>query len=141
MEGAWPNFHALSAQIINALLRRSSKGGALGGDAHLNFRNVNSCAPLTNEKMSAGRPLYCKLNNRGKRQFRKSYGKPRELSAKYAEYASVGLPAHKAALDGDVEALEEIFLWKGVNGVPALDVHNATPLHLAARKNRAGAIK
>lgn len=92
-------------------------------------------------QMATNRPLFCLLNNRGKRQYRKAYGKPRELSEKYAEYASVGLPAHKAALEGDVEALEEIFLWKGSKGVPALDRNCATPLHLAARRNRAPAIK
>lgn len=91
--------------------------------------------------MTANQTLYCRFNNRGKRQFRKRYGNETELSGRFGEYASIGLPAHKAALEGDVEALEEIFLWKGVRGVPALDRNDATPLHLAARGNNAGAIK
>lgn len=92
-------------------------------------------------QMATDRPLFCTLNNRGKRQYRKTYGKPRELSEKFAEYASIGLPAHKAAIEGNVQALEEIFLWKGTKGVPALDRNCATPLHLAARRSHAPAIK
>ena len=91
--------------------------------------------------MAADQALYCRLNNRGKRQYRKRLGKGSELSDRFAEYASVGLPAHKAALEGNVEVLEELFLWKGATGIPALDRNSATPLHLAARGGHVDAIK
>lgn len=84
-------------------------------------------------------PLYAKLNIRGKKQF-KSADKA-TFAESFSEYARLGLPAHKAALDGNVECLKECFCSTPVEGVPSRDVNGATPLHLAARSNRADAVK
>lgn len=51
------------------------------------------------------------------------------------EYSKVGLPAHKAAFSGDVEALPLIVFALADEGVPLEDAYGASPLHLAARKN------
>ncbi len=86
--------------------------------------------------------LYAQLNNRGRKQH-----KPLEKQTfieHFGEYANLGLPAHKAALDGNVECLKECFCSfpkEGGLGVPSRDVNGATPLHLAARNNHADAIK
>lgn len=90
--------------------------------------------------MSSEKTLFAGFNNRGKRQYRKLIGTVEHLSDEFSEYAGIGLPAHKAALDGNIEALAQIFLWLE-DEVPALDVNGATPLHLAAKQNRVNAIK
>ena len=83
--------------------------------------------------------LYAKLNSKGKRQFRAS---DKETFAKnFEDYANLGLPAHKAALTGNVECLKECFCTYMKEGVPSRDVNGATPLHLAAKNNRIDAVK
>ena len=114
------------------LLRIQYKGGA-GKIRPLNF-TANATAMTSEENLFAG------FNNRGKRQYRKLIGTVEKLSEEFSEYENVGLPAHKAALDGNIEALTQIFLWLE-DEVPALDVNGATPLHLAAKQNRVNAIK
>lgn len=88
---------------------------------------------------SMGDPLYCSFNARGRKQF-KELGRS-ALAETYPEYADVGLPAHKAALRGDVEGLKEIFACNRDDGVPSRDVNGATPLHLAVRNNRVETVK
>lgn len=86
-------------------------------------------------------PEYCFLNNRGLKQYRKSLDLVNDLGRDFASFKEVDLPAHKAAFEGNVEALEVIFMWKNQVGVPALDKSLATPLHMAARNNHVEAIK
>ena len=57
------------------------------------------------------------------------------------EYRKVGLPAHKAAFSGHVEALPLIFFALADEGVPLEDTYGSTPLHLAARKDDVKVIK
>ena len=85
--------------------------------------------------------LYTHFNNRGLRHFRKSVGTVDPTNNKLASYSTVDLPAHKAAWDGSIEALEKTFLWKNKDGVPTIDRAGATPLHIAARRNQIDAIK
>jgi ankyrin repeat protein len=83
---------------------------------------------------------YCSLNSRG-RKFAKST-KRRSFGDLDEKYASVGLPAHKAAMLGDVEALKIIFFTiDNSPGVPLKDRYNSTPLHLAAKSNMHHALK
>ena len=83
--------------------------------------------------------LYARLNGRGKKQFKLS---GRESFVEhFGPYANLGLPAHKAALDGNVECLKECFCTYMKEGVPSRDVNGATPLHLAARNNHSDAVK
>ena len=83
--------------------------------------------------------LYCRLNARGRKQFKPSTRS--SLLEKYPEFSGIGLPAHKAALDGNVDGLKEIFTTSRDEGVPSRDRNGATPLHLAARSNRLEAVK
>ncbi|CAI8003671.1 Espin [Geodia barretti] len=83
--------------------------------------------------------LYSRLNTRGRKSFRPT--ERAQLAEKFPEFATVGLPAHKAALDGNVEALREIYAAFTEDGVPSRDVNGATPLHLAVRGNRMEAVK
>jgi ankyrin repeat protein len=87
---------------------------------------------------------YCHLNNRGAKHYQKRLGVEVELRGDMANYGYVDLPAHKAAYEGNVEALEAIFIVKhgvSVGGVPLEDKLGATPLHIAARMNQVDAIK
>lgn len=84
--------------------------------------------------------LYAKLNSRGKKQFKVPSNRE-SFSQHFAEYSNLGLPAHKAALDGNVECLKECFCCYMKEGVPSRDVNGATPLHLAAKNNRADTVK
>ena len=72
---------------------------------------------------------YCNLNKKGSKLLK---DKDVELPE---EYRKIGLPAHKAAFSGDVEALQLIFIALADVGVPLEDTYGSTPLHLAARKN------
>lgn len=83
--------------------------------------------------------LYARLNNRGKKTFKEQ--NKEEFHAHFGDYAKLGLPAHKAALDGNVECLKECFCSYINEGVPSRDINGATPLHLAARNNCADAVK
>ena len=83
--------------------------------------------------------LYSWLNPRGRKSFRPI--KRSQLAEKFPEFAKIGLPAHKAALEGNVEALKDIYAASTADGVPSRDVNGATPLHLAVRGNRVDAIK
>ena len=83
--------------------------------------------------------LYCRLNARGRKAFKalKRYS----LKEKFPEYATIGLPAHKAALEGSVDVLREVFASNQDDGIPSRDVNGATPLHLAVKSNRIEAVK
>lgn len=83
--------------------------------------------------------LYSWFNPRGRKSF-KPIDRP-QLTEKFPEYARIGLPAHKAAVDGNVEALKDIYSAFTNDGVPSRDVNGATPLHLAVRGNRTDAVK
>ena len=72
---------------------------------------------------------YCTLNRKGSKLLK---DKDAELPE---EYRKIGLPAHKAAFTGDVEALQLIFHALAEEGVPLEDTYGSTPLHLAAKKN------
>lgn len=83
--------------------------------------------------------LYSWLNARGRKSF-----KPidrAQLVERFPEYGKIGLPAHKAALDGNLEALQDIYAAFTADGVPSRDVNGATPLHLAVRSNRTETVK
>ena len=82
---------------------------------------------------------YCRFNTRGFKQYRKHIGA--ELPEGFASFSTVDLPAHKAAFEGNIKALEAIFIWKHSKGVPSVDKLAATPLHIAARLNQTEAIK
>lgn len=86
-------------------------------------------------------PSYCYLNESGIKQYRKRLGTQVTLRGDFAAFAYVDLPAHKAAFEGNVGALEAIFLWKGNEGVPSCDKMLATPLHIAAKGNQLECIK
>ena len=83
--------------------------------------------------------LYCRFNDRGRKQFDSI--ERGELESKFADYVKVGLPAHKAALDGNIECLKDLFSAYWDDGVPSRDVNGATPLHLAVRNSRLDAVK
>ena len=83
--------------------------------------------------------LYCRFNSRGRKQFKASTRA--NLLERFPEYASIGLPAHKAALEGNVDGLREIFSTSTDDGVPSRDRNGATPLHLAVKSNRVEAVK
>lgn len=83
--------------------------------------------------------LYCRLSERGKKQFKTL--ERGELESKYPEYTKVGLPAHKAALDGNIDCLKDLFSAYWIDGVPSRDVNGATPLHLAVRNSQVEAVK
>lgn len=83
--------------------------------------------------------LYCKFNDRGRKQFDSI--ESGELESKFADYVKVGLPAHKAALDGNIECLKDLFSAYWDDGVPSRDVNGATPLHLAVRNSRLDVVK
>ena len=89
--------------------------------------------------MSGEDVLYSRLNARGRKSFKST--DRAQLAEKFPEYGKVGLPAHKAALDGNVEALREIYTAFSADGVPSRDVNGATPLHLAVRGNRIETVK
>jgi len=80
--------------------------------------------------------LYCNLNKKGNKLL-----KNKQSVELPEEYREVGLPAHKAAFNGDVEALQLIFCALSDGGVPLEDTYGSTPLHLAARKNDAKVAK
>ena len=103
-------------------------------------RSMDSLLPEAAEQDS-NVPEYCFLNNRGQKQYRKNLNSVKDLEGNFASFKEFDLPAHKAAFEGNVEALEVIFLWKNHVGVPALDKSLATPLHMAARNNRVEAIR
>jgi len=73
--------------------------------------------------------MYCHLNKKGVKLL-----KDKEIPLP-EEYREVGLPAHKAAFKGDVDALAAIFLEFTEVGVPLEDSYGSNPLHLAARKD------
>ena len=83
--------------------------------------------------------LFCRFNARGRKQF-KNLDK-NGLKEKYPEYVNLGLPAHKAALNGNVDVLKEVFISCNEDGVPSRDRNGATPLHLAVRNNSLEAVK
>ena len=83
--------------------------------------------------------LYSWLNPRGRKNFRSI--ERSQLAERFPEFARIGLPAHKAALEGNVEALRGIYAASTAEGVPSRDVNGATPLHLAVRGNRIEAVK
>lgn len=83
--------------------------------------------------------LYCSFNERGRKQFDSL--ERGELLSKFPDYAKVGLPAHKAALDGNIECLKDLFSAHWDDGVPSRDVNGATPLHLAVRNSCLDVVK
>lgn len=83
--------------------------------------------------------LFCRFNARGRKQF-KNLDK-NVLKDKYPDYANLGLPAHKAALEGNVDILKEVFVAGNEEGIPSRDRNGATPLHLAVRSNKIDAVK
>ncbi len=88
-----------------------------------------------------GDPLYARLNAKGHKQFRGA--DPVEFEECYPDYGKIGLPAHKAALDGNLSCVRDYFVSKHQQdeGVPSRDINGATPLHLASRTNRIEVIK
>lgn len=83
--------------------------------------------------------LYSRLNSRGKKQFKTTQWS--NFVENYSDYAKLGLPAHKAALDGNIDCLKDCFSSCTSHGVPSRDVNGATPLHLAVRKNQNETVK
>lgn len=83
--------------------------------------------------------LYSRFNARGRKGFKPT--SRQQLAEKFPDYGKVGLPAHKAAIEGNVEAMKEIYCAYADEGVPSRDVNGATPLHLAVRGNRLDAVK
>jgi len=83
--------------------------------------------------------LYCRLNARGRKQFKRI--KKSEFAENYPNYAGIELMAHKAALEGDIECLRDIFAASLDEGVPSRDTNGATPLHLAVRNDRVEAVR
>ena len=90
-------------------------------------------------KLEMADALYSKLNARGRKQF-KGVDKG-EFAENYPSYASIGLPAHKAALEGDIECLRDVYAANQDEGVPSRDTNGATPLHLAVRSDRVDAVR
>ncbi len=87
---------------------------------------------------------FIRFNNRGLRHYKKQVGSFEGIDHRFSEYSKVDLPAHKAAWDGNLEALQQVFIWKHStknSGVPCVDRHGATPLHLAARRNQEAIIR
>lgn len=85
-------------------------------------------------------PGFCYFNERGYKQYKKNLGQD-GLRGDMASFAYVDLPAHKAAFEGNVPALEAVFTWKKDLGVPSFDKMFATPLHIAAKANEPDCIK
>ena len=86
-------------------------------------------------------PSYCYLNEAGIKQYKKRLGLEDTLRGELAEFAYVDLPAHKAAFEGNLGALEAVFVWKNDAGVPSCDKMSATPLHIAAKNNKIDCLK
>lgn len=86
-------------------------------------------------------PSYCYLNEAGIKQYKKRIGTEDNLRGEFAEFVYVDLPAHKAAFEGNLGALEAIFVWKSDAGVPSCDKMSATPLHIAAKNNKMDCLK
>ena len=96
-------------------------------------------ALLYRSGVMAADPLYSRLNSRGKKQFKlieNSF-----FSENYKDYAKLGLPAHKAALDGNIDCLKDCYCSLTAQGVPSRDINGATPLHLAVRRNQSETVK
>ena len=98
-----------------------------------------SATEKSHNREMAGDFLYCRFNEKGKKQF--DVIERAELESRFPEYTKVGLPAHKAALDGNIECLKDLFSAYWNDGVPSRDVNGATPLHLAVRNSQLDAVK
>ena len=94
---------------------------------------------LRRESAMAADFLYCKFSERGRKQFDSI--ERGELESNFPDYAKVGLPAHKAALDGNIDCLKDLFGAYWDDGVPSRDVNGATPLHLAVRNSQTDTVK
>ena len=95
--------------------------------------------PPSDSRAVMADPLYSRFNTRGKKQFKSTEWST--FVESYTDYAKLGLPAHKAALDGNIDCLKECFSSCSDQGVPSRDVNGATPLHLAVRKNQMETVK
>ena len=88
---------------------------------------------------------FIRFNSRGLRHYKKQLRAFKGLDHRFTNFSRVDLPAHKAAWEGNLEALQQIFLWKHSTtkgaGVPCIDRRGATPLHLAARRNQEAIIR
>ena len=72
---------------------------------------MNSCKSTSGTEKEAAPEmsedaLYSRFNARGRKGFKPTSRE--QLAEKFPDYGKVGLPAHKAAIEGNVEAMKEI---------------------------------
>ena len=92
--------------------------------------------------MASAVNIQCTLSERGMKQYQKRLKSiTGSTDPILKEYSTAKLPAHKAAYDGNIPALESIFISKAsTGGLPIAD-KGITPLHMAIKGNKIEAIK
>lgn len=84
----------------------------------------------------------CTLNEKGQKQFQKRIkGAADKPDPSVGDYGKAKLPAHKAAFDGNIGALEGIFITQSKSGgIPVAD-KGISPIHMAIKGNKMDSVK
>ena len=86
--------------------------------------------------------VFCALNDKGLKQFQKRIKAASDKTdPAVGEYERAKLPAHKAAFDGNVPALEGIFITQVKNGGISIADKGISPIHMAIKGNKMDSVK